>query len=79
MRIVLQSIAKALTYVKPPAIGRGKTERNMITETTYSESELEHGKCTSCDETSDEIVWWDGRCVDCIEEEKFYHETMKGL
>jgi hypothetical protein len=48
----------------------------MITETTYSESDLEHGKCTSCDETNDEIVWWDGRCVDCIEEEKFYIASM---
>ena len=50
----------------------------MITETTYSEFELEKGKCTSCDEESNEILIDDGRCVDCIEEEKFYNETMKG-
>lgn len=51
----------------------------MISETTYSESELESGKCTSCDEVNDEILEGDGRCVECIEEEKFYNETMKGL
>ena len=65
--------------INHPPEGGVKTNRDMITETTYSESELEHGKCTSCDETSNEIVEWDGRCVDCIEEEKFYDETMKGL
>ena len=51
----------------------------MKRTTTYEWHELEEGKCTSCDEKSDEIVEWDGRCIDCIEEEKFYNETMKGL
>ena len=43
----------------------------MITETTYFPFELEHGVCSSCGEESDEILISDGRCVDCIEEEKF--------
>lgn len=51
----------------------------MITETTYSEFELEKGTCTCCNEKSNEILIDDGRCVDCIEEQKFYDETMKGL
>ena len=51
----------------------------MKTETTYKGHELEEGKCTSCDEKSKEIVEWDGRCADCIEEDKFYEQTMKGL
>lgn len=51
----------------------------MITETTYPEFELEKGKCTYCEKKSNEILIDDGRCVDCIEEEKFYNETMKGL
>lgn len=48
----------------------------MITETTYFPDELEHGKCKCCNEVSDEIVKSDGRCIDCIEEEKFYEQTM---
>jgi len=51
----------------------------MIEETTYYQSELETGKCTSCSEQTNEILIDDGRCIDCIEEEKFYEETMKGL
>jgi hypothetical protein len=51
----------------------------MKTETTYSQIELEHGVCTCCNEESDEILIGDGRCVDCIEEEKFFNETMKGV
>jgi len=51
----------------------------MITETTYSEFELKSGVCTSCDKKSNEILIGDGRCIDCIEEQKFYEETMKGL
>lgn len=50
----------------------------MIETTTYSEHELETGKCTCCSEQSNEILIGDGRCVDCIEDEKFYEETMKG-
>jgi hypothetical protein len=52
---------------------------SMITETTYSKFDLESGKCTCCADTTDEILIGDGRCIDCIEEEKFYEETMKGL
>lgn len=51
----------------------------MITEKTYSEHDLEEGKCTSCGEQSSEILIGDGRCVDCIEAEAFYDETMKDL
>lgn len=51
----------------------------MTETTTYNWWELEHGVCTSCGEESDEIVEWDGRCADCIEEEKFHEKTMKGL
>lgn len=51
----------------------------MITETTYSQSELDSGKCPSCGEQSNEIYPPDGRCVDCIEAENFMNETMKGL
>lgn len=49
----------------------------MITETTYFPFELEHGVCTSCGKESDEILISDGRCVDCIEEEKFIKSTME--
>lgn len=51
----------------------------MMEETTYSPAELTSGTCTCCSEYSDEILIGDGRCVDCIEAEKFYDETMKGL
>ena len=51
----------------------------MNTETTYYDNELKRGKCTSCGEISNEILIDDGRCVDCIEAEKFYNETMKDL
>lgn len=49
------------------------------TETTYSPLELEKGKCKCCLEKSNEILIGDGRCVDCIEEENFYNNTMKGI
>ena len=45
-------------------------------ETTYSQFELNEGYCSSCGEKSNEILEIDGRCLDCIEEEKFYHMTM---
>lgn len=51
----------------------------MESETTYSEQDLESGKCKCCDEQSNEILIDDGRCIDCIEEQKFYEETMKGI
>lgn len=49
----------------------------MIEETIYQLTDLETGKCRCCGEQSDEILKGDGRCVDCIEEEKFFNETMK--
>ncbi len=51
----------------------------MIIERTYSDYELQEGTCTSCDEVSDEILIDDGRCIDCIEEQAFFEETMKGV
>lgn len=51
----------------------------MIKTTTYEYSDLESGVCTSCNERSNEIVVDDGRCVDCVEADNFYEETMKGL
>lgn len=53
----------------------------MITETIYTAADLHHGKCEWCGEESDEIVSTeDGeKCIDCIEKEKFYQETMRGI
>jgi hypothetical protein len=51
----------------------------MIEERTYEPRDLKKGKCPSCGEKSNEIVVEDGRCVDCIEAERFYDETMKGV
>ena len=51
----------------------------MKTETTYSDCELKKGKCTCCGDLSMEILIDDGRCIDCIEEEKFIEQTMKSL
>lgn len=51
----------------------------MITRTIYYECELETGICTCCDEKSDEILIEEGCCIDCIEEEKFFEETMKDV
>ncbi len=51
----------------------------MKTETTYSKFDFEKGKCTSCDEKSKEILISDGRCVGCIEDEKFFDATMEGV
>lgn len=48
----------------------------MITETTYYPDDLRHGVCRSCAEESDEILKGDGRCVGCIEEERFINMTM---
>lgn len=49
----------------------------MITETNYSYDDLENGKCTSCGDETNEILPADGRCVDCIEADKFYEQSMK--
>ncbi|WP_395075350.1 hypothetical protein [Flavobacterium sp.] len=51
----------------------------MKTETTYSDSDLDRGKCSCCGDISDEILIEDGRCIECIEEEIFYESTMRGL
>ena len=50
-----------------------------VLETNYSIFDLSTEVCTSCCELSEEILIGDGRCIDCIEEQKFYEETMKGL
>ena len=48
----------------------------MRTEVVYSRCDLKSGKCRSCGEKSNEILKGDGRCIDCIEAEKFYEITM---
>ncbi len=48
-------------------------------KTDYSEFELDKAKCTCCGDISDEILIEDGRCIECIEDEKFYEATMRGL
>ena len=50
----------------------------MIIERAYHPSELHHGVCSYCGDESDEITE-EGICVDCVEAELFYQETMKGL
>jgi hypothetical protein len=49
----------------------------MKIETFYSEFELKRGKCTCCNKVTNDILISDGRCIDCIEEEKFFEQTMK--
>lgn len=49
----------------------------MVYETTYSTDDLLYGICEMCGEESNEIDPDTGWCIDCIEEEKFYHESMK--
>ncbi len=53
----------------------------MKIETTYQPEDLKSGTCTTCSEESEEILIADehGRCIDCIEEQKFYDLTMQGL
>lgn len=48
----------------------------MSIETIYSADELEPGECKSCCEVTD-IIPHDGRCPDCIEEQKFIAMTMQ--
>ena len=47
----------------------------MIIETTYSD--LIYGVCEHCGCESSEIDPTTGWCVDCIEEERFYQESMR--
>ena len=49
----------------------------MKVSKNYSQFDLKTGKCTCCGEKSKEILIDDGRCIDCIEAENFYEETMK--
>lgn len=49
----------------------------MENVTNYNPFDLEKGKCTCCSEISEEILIEDGRCIDCIEDEKFYNMTMQ--
>jgi hypothetical protein len=49
----------------------------MIEERIYYPEDLHHGVCIHCEMESDEITA-DGRCVDCVEEELFIEQTMKG-
>lgn len=49
----------------------------MITETTYSPYDLTYGICERCGNESSEIDPRTGLCIDCIEEERFYYESMK--
>lgn len=51
----------------------------MIKNNTYHCHELTTGVCSSCGEQSHEILIGDGRCLDCIEADLFYEETMQGI
>lgn len=54
----------------------------MIEETIYTPADLHSGICEWCGEKSHELVYTDGGeevCVDCIECEKFYQETMTNV
>lgn len=51
--------------------------KTKYTETIYDGEDLVKGICKCCLEKSNEILEDDGRCIDCIEEEKFINETMK--
>ena len=51
----------------------------MIIEICYDRGTLKSGKCLRCGEESSEINPTTGWCIDCIEEERFYQETMRGL
>lgn len=55
-----------------------RISNKMIVERTYHPSELHHGVCSYCGDESDEITK-EGLCVDCVEAELFYQETMKDL
>ena len=49
----------------------------MIIETTYNQYDLMYGVCEHCGEESSEIDPTTGWCIDCIEEERFYQETIR--
>lgn len=50
----------------------------MVVERIYHRSELHHGVCDYCRDESDEITE-SGLCVDCVEAELFYQQTMIGV
>lgn len=49
----------------------------MITETTYNESDLHKGECSSCGDRT--LITDNGKCPECIEAIKFEEATMSGL
>lgn len=49
----------------------------MIIETTYNQYDLVYGVCEHCGCETDKIDPTTGWCVDCIEEERFYQESMR--
>lgn len=51
----------------------------MIVTRTYHADELTDGVCLCCGQHSQEILKGDGRCIDCIEADRFYEETMQGI
>ena len=46
---------------------------------TNIQSDLTSGKCINCGELSSEILIDDGRCIDCIESDNFFEETLLEL
>ena len=48
----------------------------MIYEYTWEPWQLTYGVCMECGEYSAEIVIGDGRCIDCIDAERFYNDSM---
>lgn len=51
----------------------------MIKTRTYHTNELTEGVCKSCGQYNQEILVGDGRCLDCIEADLFYEETMRDV
>lgn len=49
----------------------------MIWEINYDPMDLIQGICEGCGEESGEIDPNTGMCVDCIEAERFYQESMR--
>ena len=51
----------------------------MIKTITYGPSDLKHGKCNSCGETSNEIVIGEDMCADCVQMIEFEEMCMKTM
>lgn len=45
--------------------------------TTYGPGDLENGKCTCCNQESNEILIDDGKCIDCIQMIEFEEITTQ--